>query len=41
MKPTENYEQLLERFNKRTEQLVDRLMNCKMLIMNMSALKEI
>lgn len=25
MKPTENYEQLLERFNKRTEQLVDRL----------------
>ena len=25
MKPTENYEQLLERFTKRTEQLVDRL----------------
>ena len=25
MKPTENYEQLLERFAKRTEQLVDRL----------------
>ena len=25
MKPTENYEQLLERFNKRTAQLVDRL----------------
>ena len=25
MKPTENYEQLLERFDKRTEQLVDRL----------------
>mgnify|MGYP007096773358 FL=1 len=25
MKPTENYEQLIERFNKRTEQLVDRL----------------
>lgn len=25
MKPTENYEQLLERFSKRTEQLVDRL----------------
>ena len=26
MKPTENYEQLLERFNKRTEQLADRLL---------------
>ena len=25
MKQTENYEQLLERFNKRTDQLVDRL----------------
>jgi hypothetical protein len=25
MKPTENYEQLLERFDKRTEQLVDRM----------------
>ena len=25
MKPTENYEQLLERFNKRIDQLVDRL----------------